>query len=524
MDQALMIKNSGFIHLLSKRCKAMPQATFMKFGDEIVSFSDLERRSRAVAVALKKRCLVAGDRVAVMMENSPDVAALIYGLARSGIVWIPINPKQRGIGLKYLVEHSSPKVIFVDDGKFCCLMKCGADLRQIVIISDKCTKETISDIFKTEGSWADHPVEAETLFAIMYTSGTTGQPKGVLVSHGMMYFAGEAAVLLSDAKDGDRLHMWEPMYHIGGAQVLLMPLLRQLSIELVEKFSASHFWEQVHNLRCSHIHYLGGILQMLLKQPASHLDRTHGARIGWGAGARADNWNIIEDRFGIALREAYGMTETASIASYNSDGTPGSVGQPVPWFKVEVLDEAGIPVSAHVHGEIVITPKVPHALFSGYFKNSEATQSVLRNGKMYTNDVGSFDTAGRLYFHGRKTDSIRCRGENVSALEVEQVVALHPFVADSAAIAVDAEIGEQEIKLFVELKAGFSISEAEFSAWLENQLPPYQNPRYITFVSEFERTPSERIMKHRLDKSVDSAWDRTKTFKYQDVLKSGKGL
>lgn len=517
----MTIDNRGFLDLLHARCRAMPEAEFMKFGAQTLTFADLERSSRAVAVALKRKGLVSGDRVAVMMANRPEVAALLYGLARSGLVWIPVNPQQRGVGLKYLVEHSSPKVILVDEDKISSLKECGADLGQTDIISFSGTNETIGDLLGARGDWSEHPTDAATLFAIMYTSGTTGHPKGVLVTHGMMRFAAEAAALLADARDGDRLHMWEPMYHVGGAQVLLMPLLRRISIQLVEKLSVSNFWEQVQTLGCTHVHYLGGILQMLLKRPASQIDRSHGARVGWGAGARADNWNTIQDRFGISLREAYGMTETASIATFNGDGTPGSVGRSVPWFKVEVLDEMGAPVPAHTRGEIVVTANVPHALFSGYFRNEEATRSALRDGKMFTNDIGSFDEAGRLFFHGRKTDSIRCRGENVSAMEVEQVVILHPAVADSAAVGVEAEIGEQEIKLFVELKPGFVVSETELSAWLSKRLAPYQNPRYVAFVSSFERTPSERIMKHKLDKSVEATWDRNQGPERQASLNAG---
>jgi crotonobetaine/carnitine-CoA ligase len=517
----MTIDNRGFLDLLHERCETMPEAEFMRFGRRTLTFAELERSSRAVAAALKRKGLAAGDRIALMMANRPEVPALLYGLARSGLVWVPVNPEQRGLGLKYLIEHSSPRVILVDEDKISNLTQCGADLGQTGIISFGGTNETIGDLLGAQGEWSDHPTDAATLFAIMYTSGTTGHPKGVLVSHGMMRFAAEAAALLADARDGDRLHMWEPMYHVGGAQVMLLPLLRRLSIELVEKLSVSHFWEQVQTLGCTHIHYLGGILQMLLTRPASDIDRKHGARVGWGAGARADNWNTIQERFGISLREAYGMTETASIATFNGDGTPGSVGRPVPWFKVEVLDEAGSPVPPHARGEIVVTPTVPHALFSGYFLNEEATRSALRGGRMFTNDIGSFDEAGRLFFHGRKTDSIRCRGENVSAMEVEQVVALHPAIADSAAVGVEAEIGEQEIKLFIELKPGSVVSETELSAWLSQRLAPYQNPRYIAFVSGFERTPSERIMKHKLDKSLAATWDRNEGLKRQVSLNAG---
>lgn len=505
----MTIENTGFLDLLRRKCREEPTAGFASCGERTYDFSDLERASRAAAAELASRGLAAGDRVAVMMANRPEVMFLLYGMARAGLVWVPINPQLRGVGLRYLVEHSQPRLILIDDSRIGHLRECGADLSEIeVIVHGPSSASFLERLLEKDRDWQDQPATPESLFAIMYTSGTTGHPKGVLVTHGMMRCAAEAAVLLAEAKDGDRLLMWEPLYHVGGAQVMLMPLLRRLTIAMVERFSASRFWEQVRQTGSTHVHYLGGILQMLQQQPTSASEREHGARIGWGAGARADHWTDFQDRFGIALREAYGMTETSSIATYNGDGTPGSVGYPVPWFSIEILDEVGQPVPPGERGEIVVCPQAPHTLFAGYYRNEEATKAALREGKMYTKDIGSLDAQGRLFFHGRKTDSIRCRGENVSAMEIEQVVALHPDVADSAAIGVDAEIGEQEIKLFVQLKPEAKLTAPSLSAFLGERLAAYQNPRYIDFVETFERTPSERIMKHRLDKCVSGSWDR----------------
>lgn len=506
----MTIENTGFLDLLRRKSREEPSTEFVSTTERTFDVAALDRASRAAAGALIAKGLVPGDRVAVMMANRPEVIFLLYGIARAGLVWVPLNPQQRGLGLRYLVEHSEPKLIIVDDSRTATLQECGADLAETEVISHGPYSPSFLDrLLDLECDRQDHPATPESLFAIMYTSGTTGNPKGVLVTHGMMRYAAEAAILLSNAKDGDRLLMWEPLYHVGGAQVMLMPLLRRVSIAMVERFSASRYWDQIRETSSTHVHYLGGILQMLQQQPPNSAERTHGARIGWGAGARCEDWNGFQNRFGISLREAYGMTETASIATVNGDGTPGSVGFPVPWFAVEVLDETGKPVPTGVRGEIVVHPLAPHALFAGYYRNEEATTAALRDGKMYTKDIGSLDEQGRLYFHGRKTDSIRCRGENVSAMEIEQVVALHPDVADSAAIGVDAEIGEQEIKLFVQVKGESTLSAPSLSAFLSERLAAFQNPRYIEFVGTFERTPSERIMKHRLDKSVANSWDRS---------------
>jgi crotonobetaine/carnitine-CoA ligase len=343
----------------------------------------------------------------------------------------------------------------------------------------------------------------------MYTSGTTGRPKGVLVSHRMLRLSGEAVALVSAAQGGDVMFMWEPLYHIGGAQMIVLPLIRDVTLTLVEHFSASRFWSQVRAESASHIHFLGGILQILLKQPPSELDRHHGVRIAWGGGCPREIWLPFQERFGTQIRECYGMTECSSITTYNDNGVVGSVGRPAPWFEVELIGPTGAPVAQGERGEIVVRTSLPGAITRGYLANPEATARALRGDAFHTGDLGSFDADRNMYFHGRMTDNVRVRGENVSAMEVEQIAAKHPAIEDCAMIGVAAEVGEQEIKLFVKRKAGEALDAAELSAWLGERLAPYQNPRYIVMVGDFERTASQRIMKHKLAAYPAAAWDRT---------------
>jgi crotonobetaine/carnitine-CoA ligase len=156
----------------------------------------------------------------------------------------------------------------------------------------------------------------------------------------------------------------------------------------------------------------------------------------------------------------------------------------------------------------VVRTTLPGAITRGYLQDPDATARALRGGAFHTGDLGSFDADGNMYFHGRQTDNVRVRGENVSALEVEQVAAKHPAVEDCAMIGVAAEIGEQDIKLFVKRRADAALTPAELSGWLAERLAPYQNPRYIVMVDDFERTASQRIMKHKLAASSAAAFDR----------------
>ncbi|NNF79899.1 MAG: AMP-binding protein, partial [Rhizobiales bacterium] len=331
------------------------------------------------------------------------------------------------------------------------------------------------------------------LFALMYTSGTTGPPKGVMITHRMMCFAGEGVRHGSCAQAGDVMFLWEPLCHIGGAQMLILPQLERVHLAMVPRFSASRFWTEVAETGATHIHYLGGILQMLLKQPPAPGDKTHGVRAAWGGGCPAETWVQFEERFAIPIRECYGMSEASSLTSSNVTGVVGSVGQPMEWLSVSIAnpDEAG-------RGEILVRERQPGALFAGYFNNPDATEKALQNGALHTGDLGSMDSEGNLYFHGRINDSIRVKGELVSAWEVESVATSHPDVEECAAIGVEADVGEQEIKLFVKLQQGAQVSVAALAEWLQTRLAPHQQPALYALVDDFPRTPSQRIIKGQL--------------------------
>jgi crotonobetaine/carnitine-CoA ligase len=422
---------------------------------------------------------------------------------------VPVNAQAVGEGLRHVLTHAGPKALVADQELLPQIAECGASLAGVptVVAAGEAPLSLAAMIASRERCDAPPPAPSD-LVAIMYTSGTTGPAKGVMVTHRMLRLAGEGALRVADARDGDVLYMWEPLYHIGGAQLLVLPLRRRVVLAMVGRFSASRFWAEVRAEGASHIHFLGGILQILLKQPPGALDRTHGARIAWGGGCPPDVWRPFEERFGVAIRECYGMTEASSFTTVNDRGVVGSVGRALPWLAVSVCDEAGREVPTFTRGEIVVRAHDPTALTPGYFRNPEATSKALRDGALFTGDCGSFDADGNLFFHGRLSDSVRVRGENVSAWEVEHVALRHPAVADCAMIGVAAEVGEQDIKLFVQPREGETIDLAALSAWLGARLAPYQNPRYLALIAGFERTASQRIMKHRLSPAREGCFDR----------------
>jgi crotonobetaine/carnitine-CoA ligase len=490
---------------------------FARFRGDPVTYEDLERRSSSLASWLNREGIAKGDRIALMIHNSPAALALLFAIAKTGAVWVPINVQARGDNLAYVLSHSAPDRLIAEHDLLPIIEDSGAALSadRIWTLGAPDAVRAVEPLLEIPATFGGPLPAADDQFAIMYTSGTTGKPKGVMVSHRMLRLSGESIALVSgvgagaSASVGNVFHMWEPLFHIGGAQMIVLPLIRPLHLAMVERFSASAFWNQVREYNVSHIHFLGGILQLLLKQPPQALDRSHGARVAFGGGCPPDVWRTFERRFGVEIRECYGMTEASSVTTFNTRNVVGSVGRAVPWLDVDVLDGNGNPVGAGTRGEIVVREKLPGALTAGYFRNLEATAKALRDGSLHTGDVGSFDADGNMYFHGRDSDNVRVRGQNVTAWEVEHVASRHPSVEDCAMIGVAAEVGEQDIKLFVKLKYGSDLGPSELSDWLATRLAGYQNPRYIAILDEFERTPSQRIMKHRLSVGTDDAWDRT---------------
>ena len=508
------MKNGLLLQLLADAVAATPERVYATFGSRTVTMADLDAGSSAFSAHLRRLGLKPGDRAAVMMRNCVESLMVVFGLARAGVVWAPINVLQRGGNLEYLMSALQPALVIHDEdlGETVHAALNAEGLTPHVLPHGPAGK-ALEGALDGPADPAEFEAKPSDAFAIMFTSGTTGRSKSIAVTHRMMEFAGRGVFHLTQPLPGDVFLLWEPLYHIGGAQMLGLPLACDIHLAMVERFSASRFWDQVRQTGATHIHYLGGILQILLKQPVLPSDREHRVRIAWGGGCPATIWRAFEERFGVQIRECYGMTEGSSITTVNDNGTVGSIGRALPWFEVELRDvESGALVRRPDQwGQIVVRGLEDGGIFGGYLGHPTATASALRDGLLHTGDLGSFDADGNLFFHGRMNDSVRVRGENVSAMEVEHVVNGHPAVEDCAIIGVAAEIGEQEIKLFVIPKKGEEIDLAGLSGWLAGRLPPFQQPRYIAIVHEFPRTASERIMKHMLARDVGDCWDRERS-------------
>lgn len=486
------------VGVLHRALSSDPGRTVLVFDGDPWTTERLRDAVAGCQAWLAGQGLARGDRVAVMVGNSPSHIVLIYALILLGVVWVPVNTKLKSTGLRYLVGHCKPD-LFVVDPEFQALFDGDFTIPCRVVAPPPPRTAAGVELRRT----ASEP--SDTL-CLIYTSGTTGAPKGVQFTHRMLRIATEAARMVSDAQAGDRLFLWEPLCHIGGAQMLLVPFLVDAELHVAPAFSASRFWTQVTQARATQLHYLGGILEILLQQPREAMP-AHDLRVAWGAGLSIETWHAVRERFGVEVRECYGMTECSSFATMDAEGRPGTIGRPLPWITIDLLDPEGRPVADGEHGEMVLSSRVDGTFLSGYLDNPAATADAVRDGRLHTGDYAWRDADGRYHFVGRRTDSMRVRGENVSAWEVERVFAQHPALARTAAVGVTSDIGEQEILIYLQ-DVEDDVDLPALAEWAAERLASFQVPRYFRWIEQFDLTPSERVRKHLLSRDLAGAWDR----------------
>jgi carnitine-CoA ligase len=501
--------------LLERRVRDDPARPFCVFEGSRTSFGELGDRVNRLATGFAAMGLSPGDRVAVMLANHPEHVMVFLALAGLGATQVPINIHLRGLGLEYVLAHSEARAIVADERFASALTPVVARSSLELLVwrgapapAGSTRSISLGDVAAAGTPLAPRtPPRDERIVSITYTSGTTGPPKGVMLGEKPYLMAGHVAGLLAEVRAGDVMLTWEPLYHIGGSQVIVTCLQHGVPMALLERFSASTFWDDARRYGATQMHFLGGVLGLLLKQAPRDDDRSHRIRVAWGGGAPAHLWEPFERRFGVRLREAYGMTEAASFTTINLEGRVGSIGRPVPHFEVKILAEDGRPAATRETGQIVVREREPGLLMKGYFKDPERTAETLRDGWLHTGDFGAADADGFLYFAGRRRDRLRRRGENVSAWEIEQVLSMHADVEACAAIGVSSDVGDEDIKVFVKPVGGRRIEPLDLIRWCERHLAYFQIPRYIELVDAFPLTPTERIRKDQLSPSVTSCFD-----------------
>jgi carnitine-CoA ligase len=333
----------------------------------------------------------------------------------------------------------------------------------------------------------------------------------VISPHSQAHGVGRSLARHFGYRPDDVLYTCLPLFH-GNAQLLtfMTGVVSGAAVALGARFSVSGFWPDVLRHGATQFNYIGTILTLLLKgEPGA--DEGHRLRLGWGAGANADVWRVFEDRFGIRVSEAYGMTENGMVL-YSPPDAPrhGSCGKPIAMADVVVANDDDEPVEPGVVGQILTRPRRPFTMMLGYHRMPEQTLASFRNLWFHTGDAAYADADGYVYFVDRVKDAIRRRGENISSFEVEQIVNSFPGVVESAAIPVPSELGEDDVMVcLVPRGRTEEFAVAGLFAFCREEMPAFMVPRYVRVLETLPKTPTERVEKYKLRSEGVTAdtWD-----------------
>ncbi|NVL93262.1 MAG: AMP-binding protein [Desulfobacterales bacterium] len=509
--------------VLDQQVKKYGNRTFMYFKDSEFGYEDLNQRANRIACGLQRLGIEKGDKVAIMLPNCPEFVFLMVGLSKLGAVEVPINTAHKGDLLTYMLDNPDARVLIAANQFMDRLKPILPDARKIerVIVVDfegegmpELDKplEDWADVINNDGSYEPVDVLWSDPYGIMYTSGTTGPSKGVLLPQNYALYMGEIIIEAAEYSESDCLYNALPFFH-GNAQVLsFMPaLMSDARMVLAERFSASRFWGDVKHYGCTEFNYLGGIIPILSKADPKPDDADNPIRVMLGAAAPKDIFEAFEKRFGVKLVEVYGMNEIGLPLMANlNDRRPGSCGKVRPDYIVKVVDDDGLEVGPNTPGEMLVRPLKPYSMLLEYYRMPGKTIESWQDLWFHTGDFAEYDDKGYFYFVDRKKDALRRRGENISSYEVEKVINLHPSVLESAAIAVKSELGEDEVMICLTLKEGQSLTPQELMAHCEERMAYFMVPRYVRIMDKLPKTPTERIQKVKLREEgiTKDTWDR----------------
>lgn len=509
-----------FAELLQSQGNALGEKPFLRIGDSWFSYASLWERVDFAARSLRELGLEPGHRLAIILENCEESVVMWLAANAVGVVDVPINVEAKGESLGYLMCDADPQAIVVGPGRVAEVISvAGPGLNWVITAgpteSDS-PKVRVNRISYRElvgaGETAPPVTEwplSQDLATIMYTSGTSGRSKGVMLPQGYYQAFARLVADVYEFEASDRLYCAQPLYHMDPRAAVCSAAAAGASVCIGDRFSPSRFWSEVARVGANKFQYIGTMLWLLHKQESASSDAQQ-VSIGVGSATPAEIHAEFEDRFGLRLVEGYGMTEAIVLAiNAAHDRRIGSAGRPVDLVELRIVDEADNVVPANRTGEIVFRPRIPNAVSLGYWRQPEATAAAWRNLWFHTGDLGRLDEDGYLHYVGRLKDSIRRRGENVSAWEVEQALTRHPSVLEAAVIGVPSPVGEEDVAALIVVRTKESVVPAELRDYVAENLPRFAVPRYIEVVDELPKTPSERIEKSAVrDRGVSPrAWD-----------------
>ncbi len=508
--------------ILEDKARRFEHRTAVRFRHAELSYGALNAMINRAANGLRALGIGAGDKVAMMMPNCPEFLYLWFGLNRIGAVNVPINVSQRGEGLVWQISDADCVALVADAAYLPHIQAVSSrlgDLRHLVVSGEGDAAGwpgvevlSMAELLDAPETTPEVAVSFRDLSTILYTSGTTGRSKGVMIGHNYWYEVWAGCVQACRYTEDDVLYTPLPLFHSSAKGTTVGPaILADAQSVLVERFSASKMMDDCRHFGATEAKYIGGIIPIMLKQPPRPEDSDNPLRLMVGAAAPIDLWEEFETRFNTSLLEMYGMTEcTAALINPFDARRKGSCGKPLPNWDVRILDENDCEVAPGTLGEIATRPRNPWLGTSGYYRKPEATQELFRNFWIHTGDMGRMDEDGYFYFVDRKKQALRRRGENISSFEVEAVINAMPEVMESCVVGVPAEMGEDEVKAVIVLREDARLTPEDVIAWCVPRMAYFAIPRFIAFRDQLPKTPSERVEKYRLkDEGVTpDCWDR----------------
>jgi carnitine-CoA ligase len=506
--------------VIAEQARTLDDRPFLYFEDRVVSFAALDRQVNRAANGLARLGVGRGSGVAIMLPNTPEWLFVYFATQVLGAYAVPVNVALKGDGLRHVLDHSDSTVLVVHPDSLDALAGVRAELAKlrVVVVDDTegapdhvqpAGAVTLSSVMDAPDTDPGVVIDPDAMCALMYTSGTTGAPKGVVNRYRGVNLEGLRALGGFLAPD-DVLYTCLPLFHANALWLTTQrALVLGLPMVLSRRFSASGFWDELRGYGVTTFNALGAMIPILMKQPPRPDDREHRVRVVFSAACPVTVWQEFRDRFGVHLVEAYAAVDGGGYVTVNlGDGPPGSMGRsPTPW---RIVDDDGNDVATGEAGELLFAVDDAGRRRVEYYENPEASDARIRDGWFRTGDRVRADTDGWLFFVDRKTDSLRRRGENISSWEVERALDLHPAVLESAVFGVPSELGEDDVMAAAVLREGQTITPAELVEFAAAHLAGFMVPRYVEMRDALPKTGTHRVQKRVLEREGvgPATWDR----------------
>jgi len=497
-------------HVLETNAEKFPDKEALVYEDRRITYRELTDRVNGLAKGLLNLGIGKGDIVAILLYNCSEYIEATFTVNKIGAVWLPLNFRLAGPELAYILNNAEAKMLISEKDFGETIEKIRREIPNVahyIAVGGEIPKgwQSYDELIgENLGADVDHAVvELDDLHRLMYTSGTTAYPKGVMLTYGNLYWKNIGHILTFNITHEDKTLVVGPLYHVGGMD---LPATGTLyaggSLVILRRFDPVKVLETIDREKVTNLWLAPAMVNVLFQEPTFGDYDVSSVRFIIDGGEKMPMpliKQIIEKFPNTWFADAYGLTETVSGDTFLSKDRMvekiGSVGKPVVQLRVRIVDDEGQDLPPGKLGEIVLRgPKV----FKGYWKNPEATAEALKNGWFHTGDIGRLDDEGYLYIEDRKKDIIISGGENVSSQEVERVIYENPKVLEAAVVGIPHPKWLEVPKAYVVLKKGERMTPEEVTELCSQKLAKFKVPREVEFIDVLPRNPSGKVLKREL--------------------------